>query len=153
MIALEEKTQNPWTIEQRQIIAEILNEALTLSLDAEAIIGCTTHGDKVVVHWKWGDERQHFWFLISWFRSRVEILKKERELVKECARQNLQVLPSSEKTRAFAIVKNNRFLGVIGFNSRGWYITRISGNGRPVYVKSLDDAVLSLWMLEVAIVA
>ncbi len=153
MVTVEKQRHNPWTVEQRTIVAQIVNEALTLSLDADAIVGCVTDGERCLVVWKFGTERHNFWFQTSWFRSRVEHKMKEKEVIKECAKRKFTVEKVLGKEKTFCITRNNRFVGIIGYTNRGWYTTRCSGNGLPIYVKNLSDGILSLWMLEVATVA
>ncbi len=144
---------NPWTIEQRTIIAGILNDALTLSVDAAAIVGCVTSGDKCLVIWNYGIQRHTFWFDLEWFRSRVEHETRKLEVVKECASRGLKVEPVMAEEKVYIISSHNAFVGCIGCSENGWYVVRSGGNGCPIPTANLADAVLSLWMLEVAVVA
>jgi|GEM_PF-6608102 glycerol kinase len=62
---------NPWTIAEREIIAEIVNEAIGLKLQASNVIGCVTDIDSCTVIWN-GEHRQAITFALSWFSRRVK---------------------------------------------------------------------------------
>ncbi|BDA75844.1 hypothetical protein CAL7716_100100 (plasmid) [Calothrix sp. PCC 7716] len=149
MQVLKKKT-NPWTLQQRQIIAEIVNEALTLSLDHSAIVGAITNDSEVLIVWKYRLKRYTFWFDLTWFRERVQFKKASQELAAECKKRNFAILPTFNMEEGWYIVKSvgNRYVGQIAWVDGVWMIRTFNtdwGNaGQQVH-----NAIFSLWMLEV----
>ncbi|BAZ18538.1 hypothetical protein NIES4071_104230 (plasmid) [Calothrix sp. NIES-4071] len=156
---------NPWTLAERQILSAIVNEALSIQLDAANIIGAVTSGSECEVIWCVEGERNSFWFPTAWFRERVQFKKAEREarhgeyslwqtsqeLVAECKKRNFAILPIFDTEECWHIVKliGNRYVGQIAWVNGAWMI-RNSNTDWKNAGKQVHDAIFSLWMLEVA---
>jgi hypothetical protein len=156
MQVLKKKVINPWTSEQRELLAAVMNEALSMNLTGDNILGVMIDGDRAIVIWLGDGKRQSFYFDKVDLREMIDA--KRLEVVdKEFSGRGLKVVGSyTNDGKQVFIVRDRRdtFIGIVATSEDGsWYVTRISGNGRPIRVSGLQDAALSLWMLEVAVVA
>lgn len=165
MLALsksEVKKKNPWTIKQRQILAEIVNDATGFTLPAHLIIGVVidSYKNQATIYWEGGcycfdrhllKELVKEKLAISRVRQRSAIANLP--VIAECRKRGLIAKKSITKDAFIVSTNSGGFVGIISYGQNGWYVTRSSGNGCPIFVNNLADAVLSLWMLEVAVIA
>jgi hypothetical protein len=145
-------TKNPWTLEQREIIAAIVNDALTIKLEASDVVGCVVEGDDVHVIWN-GEFRQSFWFGREWFRDRVAAKKQELELRVECAKRGLRVMLYTEGDEGFYICCGNQYIGQMiapGQHSDYWSILPSYGS-RQLAGRLTETAVNDLYVKALAV--
>lgn len=149
MQLLKKKT-NPWTLAERQILSEIVNETLSICLEAADIVGAITNDSEVLIVWKYGLKRYTFWFDLTWFRERVQFKKASRELAAECKKRNFAILPTFNIEEGWYIVKSvgNRYVGQIAWVDGVWMIRTSNTDWRNAG-QQVHNAIFSLWMLEV----
>jgi hypothetical protein len=149
------KLDNPWTLEQRSLIASAINEALETKLEASSIIGVVIVDNRAYVVWNGDGVRQSFYFDKADFRAMLDA-QRLKIVQSVFARRSLtvRILASESDKQTFVIRdRSGAFLGIVTARDNSWSVTRASGNGYPLPVSSLDDAALSIWMLEVGAIA
>jgi hypothetical protein len=144
--------KNPWTLEQREIIAAIVSDALTIKLEASDVVGCVVEGDEVHVIWN-GEFRQSFWFGREWFRDRVAAKKQERELAAACDAVGLELMPYSEGDNGWHVCRNDRYAGQIipPGNGVDYWVVVPSYGSRGKGGKTALSAINALMWLTVAV--
>jgi hypothetical protein len=144
-------TKNPWTLEQREIIAAIVNDALSLKLEADDVIGCVVEDDNVWVIWM-GEFRQSFWFSKTWFSDRIAAKKQERELAIACDAAGFELMPYTEGDNGWHVCRNDRYAGQIipPGNVVDWVVVPSYGN-KQHGGRTPEAAVNALMRLAVAV--
>lgn len=146
---------NPWNVQERSIIASIVNEALNLNLRQNHIVGCLTKKERnsCAVIWRVDGVSYNFWFALDWFRAEVQTKRVEIEVVSACAKHGMTIkdLTVNEYGQVYSVARKHEVVGNVGHTVNGWFVSCTRGSGRPQSVKSALGAVFSLFMMEVAV--
>lgn len=145
-------TNSPFNLTERTILSEILQDFYGVwDFTPDVIRGVIKNGDRSVIlfthDFGYGFASE---FYTVWLANEVK-LKKHELLVREvCKKQNFYAYPNADDPSVTIVEdKDNCFIGCIGFDG-DWYVNRKSGNGIPITVNNVNDAVSMLWVLEVA---
>jgi hypothetical protein len=145
--------ESVWNDSEKQVIAEVVNQALELNLNYTQIIGCVKKDSDIQIIWKAENTLYSFWFGTSWMQEQVKSKRAEKALFKACTHYQVKAIASDVCLNTFVVEKSNVFLAVIGFaNQRWWMISRSSASNIPVYFDCPKQAIASLWCLEVGVI-